>query len=155
MRLNAERMDGNMFFAKAAKHGEDGFAFFFLLGGVGFDVVVVVGEERGGIGFGSGAEGEFDVVFADGFQPNGVDHTVVIVVFGTNGFVHDVPGLDAALVAASDGLDMGAQQRYGVFRSGGGFEPSGIVFVPAEIVAARGDAMRFGNIHESVRGGEI
>src|SRR6266699_1442986 len=109
MRLNAERVDGDVFFAKAAEHGEDGFAFFFLLGGVGFDVVGVVGEERGGIGFGGGAEGEFDVVFADGFQPDGVDHIVGIVVVGANGFVHDVPGMNAAFVAAGDGLDVGTQ----------------------------------------------
>src|SRR5712692_10600675 len=103
-----------MLLAKAAKHGEDGFTFFFLLGGIGFDVVVIVGEERRGIGFGGGAESEFDVVFADRFQPDGVDQVVVIVMVGANGFVHDVPGMNAAFVAAGDGLDVGAQQRNGV-----------------------------------------
>src|SRR5258708_31633732 len=125
-----------MFFAKAAEHGEDGFALFFLLGGAGFDVVVVVGEERGGIGFGGGAEGEFEIVFADRFQPDGVDHVVVIVVVGANGFVEDIPRMDAAFVAADDGLDVGAQQRHGVFWSGGGFQPGGIVFLSPNIVAA-------------------
>src|SRR6266436_540963 len=130
-----------MLLAKAAEHGEDGFTFFFLLGSIGFDVVVIVGEERRGIGFGGGAEGDFEIVFADGFQPDGVDHVVVIVMVGANGFVDDIPGMDAALVAAGDGLAVGAQQRHRVFWSGGGFEPVGIVFVPAKIVAAREDLM--------------
>src|SRR6266581_5548061 len=144
-----------MFFAKAAEHGEDGFALFFLLGSVGFDVVVVVGEERGGIGFGGGAESYIEVVFADRFQPNGVDHIVGIVVVGANGFVDDIPRMNAAFVAASDGLDVGAQQCHGVFGSSSGFEPGGIVVVPAEIVAAREDLMRFGKVHERVSVGEV
>ena len=56
---------GTPLFAKAMQHGEDGFALLLLFGGVSFDVEVVVGEEGGGIGFVSGAEGEVDVVFAD------------------------------------------------------------------------------------------
>ena len=79
-----------------------------LLRSVRFDVVIVVGEERGGIGFGSGAESDFDVVFADVLQPDGIDHAIVIVVIGAYGFVHDIPGMDAALVAADNGLDVRA-----------------------------------------------
>src|SRR5437763_1639816 len=80
MRLNAQRVNRHVFFANAPKHGQDGLALSFLLGRVGFDTVIVICEERGRIGFGGGAEGELDVILADIFQPDGVDHVVVVVV---------------------------------------------------------------------------
>ena len=86
MRLNAQRVNRHVFFANAPKHGQDGLALSFLLGRVGFDTVIVIREERGRIGFGGGAEGELDVILADIFQPDGVDHVVVVVVVGANGF---------------------------------------------------------------------
>lgn len=155
MRLNAEGVNRNVIFAKAAKHGEDGFALCFVDGGVGFDVVVVVGEQRGGIGFGGGAESYIEVVFADVFQPNGIYHVVGIVVGWLNGFVHDVPGVDAAPVAADDGLDVGAEKRDGIFRGCGGLQPVGIMLMPAEVVAAGEDLVGFRKVHERIGAGEI
>ena len=153
--MHAEGLDGDAFFYEALQHGEDGFAFGLLGGGVGFDVVVVVGEDGGGIGFGGGAEGELDVVFADILQPEGIAQAVGIFVRGIDGFVDDIPGMDAAFVAANDGLDVRGEEGDGVLRSDGGVEPGGIVLVPAEIVAAGGDVMGFGEVHEEIGLGEI
>ena len=65
----------------------------------------------------------------------------MIVMRRVDGFVDDVPGMDAAFVAADDGLDVGGEESDGVLGSDGGVEPGGIVLVPAEIVAAGGDVM--------------
>jgi hypothetical protein len=90
-------VDGNALFSQTVQKGEDGFALLFLLGRIGFDVEVVVGQERGGIRFVRGAESEFDVVFANILEPDGVGQLVGVVVFGADGFVDDVPGMNAAL----------------------------------------------------------
>ena len=150
MRLHAEGLDGDAFFGEAAEHGEDGFTFGLLGGGVGFDVVVVVGENCGGIGFGGGAKGDFEVVFADILQPDGIDHAVGIVVRRIDGFVDDVPGMDAAFIAADEGLDVRGEKRDGVLRGDGRVQPCGIVLVPAEIVAAGGEVLGFGKVHEEI-----
>jgi len=89
-------------------------------GGVGFDVVVVVGEDGGGIGFGGGAEGEFDIVFADILQPEGFAQTLGILLRGVDSFVDNIPGMDAAFVAAGDRLDVRGEEGDGVLRGDGG-----------------------------------
>ena len=155
MGLNAEGVDGCAFFLHAMEESEDGFPFFFLFGSVGFDVEVVVGQKGGGVGLVRGAVGEVDVVFADIFQPDGVGEVVRIAMFGANGFVDDIPGVNAAFVAAGDGLDVGAEEIGGILRRDGGIEPSRIVFVPAEIVAAGEEVIGFDEIHEIVGLGEI
>jgi hypothetical protein len=126
-----------------------------LSGGVGFDVEVVVSEEGGGVGFLRGAEGEVDVVLADRFEPDGVGQVVGIVVLGADGFVDDVPGMDAAFVAAGDGENVGAEEFGGILRSRDGVEPRGIVLVPAEIVAASEEMIGFGEGHVGVGLSEV
>src|SRR5580658_6085758 len=79
----------------------------------------------------------------------------MIVMGRVDGFVDDIPGMDAAFVAANYGLDVGGKERDGVLVSDGGVEPGGIVFVPAEIVAARGDVLGFGEVHEEIGLSEI
>ena len=148
--MHSEGLDGDAFFYEALQHGEDGFAFGLLGGGVGFDVVVVVGKDGGGIGFGSGAEREFDVVFADILQPEGVAQALRIFLRGFDGFVDDIPGMDAAFVAADDRLDVRGEEGDGVLLRNGSVEPGGIVLVPAEIVAAGGDVVGFGEVHEEI-----
>lgn len=102
-----------------------------------------------------GAKGEVDIILADVLEPDGIDHVVGIVMFGADGFVDDVPGMDAALVTAGNGLDMSAQQVGGVLRGGGGFEPIGIVLMPAKIVAASEELVRFGERHVGIGLGEV
>ena len=70
--------------------------------GLVLDVVVVVIELGVGVGFVRVLEGFGDVVGADDFVPEGLAQGAVFV----EGFVDDVPGLDAAFVAADDGVDV-------------------------------------------------
>ena len=58
--------------------------------------------------------------------------------------------MDAPFVPACDGLNVSAQQIGRVLWSRHGFEPFGIVLVPAEIMAARYHAVRFGKGHERI-----
>lgn len=116
---------GRLFY-EALQHGEDGFAFGLLGGGIGFDVVVVVGKDGGGIDFGSGAEREFDVVFADILQPEGVAQALRIFLRGFDGFVDDIPGMDAAFVAADHRLDVRGEEGDGVLLRNGSVEPGGL-----------------------------
>lgn len=76
-------------------------------------------------------------------------------MFGADGFIDDIPGMDAAFVAASNGLNVGAQEVGGVLRGRGGFEPIGIVLVPAKIVTASEELVRFGELHKEIGLGEV
>ncbi len=58
--------------------------------------------------------------------------------------------MDAAFVAADDRLDMLSEERDGVLRGDSGVEPRWVVLVPAEIVAAGGDALGCGEVHEEI-----
>jgi len=63
--------------------------------------------------------------------------------------------MDAAFVAADYGLNVRGEEGDGVLCGDGGVEPGGIMFVPAEIVAAGGNVMGFGEVHEEIGLGEV
>jgi hypothetical protein len=52
-------------------------------------------------------------------------------------------------------LDVRGEEGDGVLLRNGSVEPGGIVLVPAEIVAAGGEVVGFGEVHEVVGLGEV
>jgi len=150
VRLDAEGMERYAFALEATQESEDRLAFLLLIVSIGFDVEVVVGEERVGVGVGSGAISQLNVTFADLGEPNGSGQIVVIVMLGADGFVDDVPGVDTALAAGDDGANVIGEDLCSVLRSDGLFEPGRVMFVPAEIVAAHEEMIGFGEVSEEI-----
>src|SRR6185437_13490969 len=114
-----------------------------------FDVVVVVGEHGVRVDAAGGAEGDVDVVGQD-FLPGRVAHAVGQVVGDLDGFVDDVPAMDAALVAAGDGLDVVDEDVLGVGGGDGCGEPGRKRAVPDEVVAAHLHVVVLGEVDDGV-----
>ena len=95
--LHSDDVDLDALGLELADQGDDTGA----LGGDG-EIVVVVVEPGGGIGFVGVLEGFGDVVLADDVQPGRFPQGAVLI----DRFVDDVPAGDAALVAADDGPDV-------------------------------------------------
>ena len=126
-------------------------AFGFVL-----EVVVVVGQLGVGVGFVGVLEGFGDVVVADNFVPEGLAQGAIFV----EGFVDDIPALDATFVAADDGADVVAhtgQERVAVEEIA--FivvkDPGGNLAVPDQIVADDEHVVLFAEGDVLVGNGEV
>ena len=147
--LDADGIDGDAALLHAADEREDGGAFCRRLLILAFDVVVVVGEEGVRVDAACGAEGDVDVV-GEELLPGRVAHAVGQVVGDLDGFVDDVPAVDAAFVAPGDGFDVVDEDLLGVLRCDVGREPRGKSAVPDEVVAAHIHAVLLGEVNDGV-----
>ncbi len=142
--LPADAMDGDALLLEALHQLEDGVAF----AADAFGAVVVVVELGVRVGLMRELERERDVVGADGGEPGRLAKLAGRVI---DGFVDDVPGDDAPLVAAHDRRDVLLEDGDGVFA---GLqrpdEPARILVVPDEGVAAHFHAVGFGEVDDPV-----
>ena len=153
--MHAESADGGLALHQPAQQLQHGGALGGIARGFVVKTVIVVDQDRAGIGRGCEPIRHVQILRPEQFQPGSLAQSVVAAVGRMDGFVYDVPGMHAAFVAAHDCANVLFQKMARVLFGDGGGKPSRQLLMPDQRVAAHFHVVPRGEIGEEVALREI
>ena len=136
MGLDPHGLEWRMHGLQAIDQRQDGCALCQLLRRVVLKSIVVIGEDDVRIGCARCTERDLDVLSANQIEPGRGPHAVRPAILDPDGFIDDVPAVDAAFIAGDDRMNMLRQDRLRILLGDCRLKPVRQILMPAQIVPA-------------------